>query len=290
MCLAVLAAIPMLAAAWSIAAQPESKPAPGKDKDAEKERLKREGKGLFDHPQTPPGGGDEPNAGPKGWAVVIAAFRGDGRDQAAAALLSKVRSEGGLPEAYTAHRNEAVIVAVGDFPSPDDDRARKELARIQQLEIGGVKPYAGAMLAPPLEWKMAGGMPQFNLARARQIYGDRAMYTLQVGVYGRMDLKGVPTEADLAEARKAAEQAAARLRQEGELAFYYHGPTMSMVTVGVFDTNDFDPQIAGFKSIRLRDTQKRNPYNLYNGEGMRVKVKGQNAQLQPSNLVEVPKK
>ena len=44
---------------------------------------------------------------------------------------------------------EAVIVAVGSFPAPDDERARKELIRIQNLEVGGERPYAGAMLAPP---------------------------------------------------------------------------------------------------------------------------------------------
>ena len=264
-------------------------PAPKSEPD--KERLKREGKELFNQPRgAQPGQAEQPGAGPKGWAVVIAAFRGEQREQVAAEMLSKIRSEGGLPEAYVARRNEGVIIAVGDFPSPDDEQARKELARIQGIEIGGVKPYSGVMLAPPLEWKMAGSTPQFNLARAKELYGERALYTLQVGAYGRMDIKGTPNEADLAEARKAAEQAAVKLRQEGEMAFYFHGPTMSMVTVGVFDNTDFDPQAASFKSARLRDTQKRNPYNLYNGAGIKVKVRGQADRLQPSNLVEIPKK
>jgi hypothetical protein len=264
-----------------------SKPA-SPSPQSEKDKLKDEGKKLFN---TPAPGGDAADAGAKGWAVVIAAFKGEGHEQQAATMLDKIQKEGGLPEAYIAHRRDAIIIAVGDFPTPEDERAQKELARVQSMEVGreGIKPYASAMLAPPLDWKMEGSLPQFNLASARKLYPD-ALYTLQVGVYERGDLR-FPSEADLKEVRKAAEEAAVKLRQEGELAFYYHGPTMSMVTVGVFDASDFDPQVPGYNSPRLRDAKKRNPYNLDNGKGILVKVKGmKEPQLQPSGLVEIPKR
>jgi hypothetical protein len=277
---------------------PETKPKPAATTPApaptttttagDKDSLKEEGKKLFGQPGVTAASGE---SGAKGWAVVIAAFKGDGNEQNAATMLDKIRKEGGLPEAYVAKRNEAIIIAVGDYPTPDDDRAKKELTRIQTMEVGreGMKPYASAMLAPPLDWKMVGNMPQFNLAKAKETYGAGALYTLQVGVYERGDIAH-PREADLKEVRKAAEEAAAKLRGEGELAFYFHGPTMSMVTVGVFDTSDFDPQIPGYNSPRLREVKKRNPYNLDNGKGIKVKLKGQKeAQLQPSGLVEIPK-
>jgi hypothetical protein len=204
-------------------------------------------------------------------------------------MLNKIRTEGGLPEAYAARRNDAVIIAVGDFPGPEDEQAKKELTRIQNLEIGrSGKPYAAAMLAPPLDFKMVGSMPQFNLAKAKELYGDHALYTLQVAAYGRLDLKS-PTEADLKEARQKAEEAAARLRGEGEMAFYFHGPSMSMVTVGVFDSDDYDPQIPGYNSPKLREAKKRNPLNLYNGAGIKDKVRGQREQMESSRLVEIPK-
>src|SRR5207249_754255 len=119
-----------------------------------------------------------------------------------------------------------------------------------QTEVGGQRPYVGAYLAPPPAGQMPGSLPQYNLLRAREAFGEKALYTLQVGVYGRRDLEH-PSEADLAEERRAAEEAAFRLRQEGELAFYYHGPQMSTVSVGVFDQTDFDPQTPTVKSARL---------------------------------------
>lgn len=265
-------------------AKPTAKP---QGASPDKKSLKDEGKELFNQPGA--GKGDAAAGDAQGWAVVIAAFRGEDREQAAAKALAKVRSEGGLPEAYAARRREAMVIAVGDFPAPDDERAKAELTRIQKLEINGSKPFASAMLAPPLDFKMAGSMPQFNLVKAKQLFGEQALYTLQVAAYGRLDVER-PTEKDLAEPRAAAEQAVAKLREEGEQAWYYHGPSMSMVCVGVFDQTDFDPQLPNFKSPKLRETQKRHPYNLYNGAGLRVKRKGERGQsMQPSSLVEIPK-
>lgn len=253
--------------------------------------LKDEGKELFGKSGSGGSGGAGNDSGgdARGWAVVIAAFRGEDREAAAAKALAQVRGEGGIPEAYVARRREAMVIAVGDFSSPDDERAKSELTRIQKLEINGNRPFASAMLAPPLDFKMAGSMPQYNLVKAKQLFGEQALYTLQVAAYGRLDLDR-PGEKDLVEARAAAEQAVANLRQEGEQAWYYHGPSMSMVCVGVYDQTDFDPQLPNLKSTKLRETQKRHPYNLYNGAGLKIKRKGERTQtLQPSSLVEIPK-
>src|SRR5205085_2603032 len=94
-------------------AKPEAKP------PTPAEKLKQEGKELFGQPGAAQG--DKNESGAKGWAVCIAAFKGEGHEQAAATLLAKIRSEGGLPEAYTAKRNDAVIIAVGDFSGPEDE-------------------------------------------------------------------------------------------------------------------------------------------------------------------------
>ena len=224
----------------------------------------------------------------QGWSVVISVFRGEEETQAAAVMLGRIRGEGGLPEAYTQKRDEATVIAVGNFPSANGP-AETELKRIQSMQVAGKQPYGGAYLAPPPFGAMPGNTPQYNLLQARQQFGKNALYTLQVGVYARDDL-AQPTPKDLAEMRAAAEQAAIRLRKEGELAFYYHGPRRSMVTVGVFDSNDFDPQVPQFKSQRLIDAHKRFPNNLYNGEGIREKRKDGTSRIQPSNLVTIPEK
>lgn len=254
--------------------------------ESETDRIKREGRELFNRPAG--GGRGASETGAKGWAVVIAAFKGEDREKAAAAMLNRCRAHG-LVHAYAARRRETVIVAVGDFDSPDDPRALAELRRIQGIEVDGIRPYEKmAMLAPPLDWKMAGSTPQFDLGRVKKALGDDALYTLQVGAYGRRDLDQ-PTQEDLAPLRKAAEEAVASLRSEGEQAFYYHDRQMSMVTVGVFNTTDYDPQVPTLKSRRLREAQTRHPLNLYNGAGIRVKHKGGRVEMQSSMLVEIPK-
>ncbi len=282
---------------------PEKKPAEKKPAEAapvekapetERERLRREATGLFG----PRGGSDseQPNpkgetggTGPAGWTIVLAVFRGQERESASRVMLQRVRDEGGLPEAFSVRRNDAVVVALGDFAGPDDPGAREQLARVQALAFGGGRPYQQAFFSPPIAGKMEGLSPQYNLSRAKEIYGDAAIYTLQVGVYGRLDLKSA-TEKDLAEARKAAEIAAFKLRQEGELAFYYHTPQLSMVTVGVFDLTDFDPQTPGYQSSRLRELRRRFPYNLYNGAGIKQRSKAAGESMQTSSLVALPGK
>lgn len=257
-------------------AKPKAKPADG---DA-KPTLKDEGKAVF-----------APEAStPNSWTIALVAFRGDGADEAGRMALHKVQTEGGLPRAFSERRGDAVVICHGAFDSPDSPQASQELKRVQAIDIGGKRPYADAILSPPLQATNLGSSPQFNLVQAKAMLGDEALYTLQVAVYGRRDLLK-PTEADLAEGRKAAETAALRLRQEGEQAFYYHGPRMSMVTVGIFGIEDFDPQTPSYKSTRLIEAQKRHPYNLYNGAGIKEKIAGaKDSRLQPSSLVAIPTK
>lgn len=246
-----------------------------------------------ERPASAPKGGDkktpakeaEPPARAESWTIVLAAFRGDGAQGDAMRALSEVRASG-LADAFVEARGENVIVAFGRYAAPDDAAAADALQRIRGLTVGNIQPYAGAFLAPPFTVQM-GSRPEYNLLTAKQRYGEDALYTLQVGAYGRDDLPR-PTEADLKEARKAAEEAAAKLRQEGEMAFYYHGPNRSMVTVGVFMLDDFDPQTPGYQSHRLQEARKRFPHNLYNGAGIRITRPGQKPHLQPSRLVNLP--
>lgn len=254
------------------------------DEQKQKEKILEEGRKLFNKD------GDKPAAAEQGgWSVLVAIFRGEKHEEAAAQALAEFRTRGMLPEAFAQKRGEATCILLGEFSGPDDPAAQAELKRIQSIEINNEAPYTTSYLAPPYKANLKGSLPQYNLSQAKLLYGKRAIQTLQVGVYGREDIDR-PTEADLKECRKAAEDAVVKLRQEGEMAFYYHGPRRSMVCIGVFDLTDFDPQVPNYKSARLRDAQKRFPYNLYNGQAIRIKRPGQAATLQPSNLVAIPDK
>jgi hypothetical protein len=193
------------------------------------------------------------------------------------------------------------VVAVGKFPDPSSPEALAMLEKVRAIAVGGKKPFTGAFLAPPGELTNLGQRPEFNLARAKEQFGDRAVYSLQVAAYGRKDIideqKRSPTEEELKEARRAAEEAAASLRQQGELAFFYHGPRYSMVTIGVWNDGDFahkeDPQAgtrAHSENPDLTALRKRFPNNLYNGAGVKVKSKVEGEQMQASFTVRIPER
>lgn len=239
------------------------------------------------------------------WTIVLASvIVGEDavqtRDALAQEALTRVQTKGGLPEAYTVVRGRAAVIVYGRYPSPDDPAAQKDLARVRATTVDGATPFADSYLSPPSSDAFKGSLPEYDLRNARSQFGPkRARYTLQVGVYGEADpRKPLPTAKELKEIRAAAEQAAVTLRREGELAFYYHGPSRSMVTIGLFNDADIDAKQPGGESQALRDLRQRQPNNLLNGKGLLEHIKADpdkaaknakgSTRLQASRLVAVP--
>lgn len=229
------------------------------------------------------------------WSIVIVAFTGDQQSEGASLGLIKAQTEGGLPEAYMEKRDNATVIAYGRYEGPDDPRALADLERVRTFRINGRTPFASALLAPPDPRHLAGSLPDLDLRNAKELFGkDRALYTLQVAIYGRADRSPASKE-EIVEYRKAAEAAAVILRRDGELAFYYHAPERSMVTVGVFGQDDYEPlHRSGFESPALVQARQQHPLNLLNGQGIRERIPGVRGdgpevyRLQPSTLVGVP--
>lgn len=225
------------------------------------------------------------------WIILIEAFRGDDRNALAESTLAGVRTDGGLPDAYIEERGDTTVLGYGRYPGPDDRRARADLSRIQTMEFSGARPYAMARLMPPV---VEGSRPELDLRNAKKTFGEKALYTLQVGVYSRED-GGRPAPDEIAEFRRFAEEAVAKLRADGDPAFYYHGPLRSMVTVGMFGADDFDAQ-TGAESAEIRRLREKFPYNLQNGKGVRERMTVTSTQghqskverMQKSALVAVP--
>jgi len=211
------------------------------------------------------------------WRIVLAAFSGPDAVQRAQAALPIVQGRGGVPEAIVEPRRRGAVIAVGAFDDPASRAAQRELARVRAIEVDGRPAYPTAFLAPP-EAQRLGSDPELDLATARERFGQSIRYTLQVGVY----------ESDRrAEAARAAEEAAATYRRDGELAFYYHGPNRSMVTIGLFTERDYDPQ-SGRMSDELRALMSRHPKHLYNGMGVRQRLADGSVVDQAPRLVRVP--
>lgn len=242
----------------------------------ERGELRETGRALF-------GSGESRAVRGEGWSVVLISFRGSNREQVAAEALERVRTRGGLADAYIQQRGENVsAVAYGRYSSPGDAAAQRDLERIRRVTIDGGQPFASAFLAPPVVTAERGPLRELDLRNAREIHGSQVIYTLQIGVYD----PGAGGDASaMQETRRAAEQAAAQLRREGELAFFYHGPNRSMVTIGLFTDRDHGGSFG--ESAELQRAREQFPHNLLNGQAMRLQGAA-GSRLQPSFLVQVP--
>lgn len=232
------------------------------------------------------------------WSILIVAYQGELQDANAARALENIRTLGGLREAYTERRGSATVIAYGRYASPDDPEAQTDLKRIRSVTIDGGRPFAGAVLVPPPVLYSVGQHPEYDLRNARRELGEQAMYTLQIGIYKRMDGRR-PTPSDIAEFRRAAEEAVVELRREGVPAFYIHMPESSTVTVGVFGPNDYvlpnDPwREQPYRSPELIKWRERFPHNLVNGATVYSRVPGipesdpRSRRVQESSLVLIP--
>lgn len=211
-----------------------------------------------------------------GWTIALATFNGPSAKVDAAEALPAIQAGSGFGGLFVEHRKRGSFVASGRYSSENDPRAIADLERFREYERNGIRPFGRAFLAPPVGGAI-GNRPEINLKQAKAIFGRDALYTLQVAVY---------ESKDRGESMRAAEEAAYIYRQDGELAFYYHGPTKSMVTIGVFGDRDVDVE-AGMESAELMSLRQRHPLNLFNGMAIRETTLGRTRE-QGSQLVQVP--
>lgn len=238
--------------------------------------LRSEGRQVFGGDGAT-GNPDQPLVRPPAWRVALAVFSGPDGVARANAALPIIQRQGNMPEAFVEPRKSGAIIAYGAYDQPDARQAQRDLERIRTMTINGQLAYPRAFLAPP-QGGVSGAIPEWNLANAREQYGDSAKYTLQVAVY---------ESERRAEAMRLAEQAASTYRRDGELAFYYHGPNRSMVTIGVFSDRDFDPA-SGRTSAELQEVMSRHPAHLVNGMGVRETLSDGSTRMQPPQLVRIP--
>ena len=252
----------------------------GSPSASDSQRVREQGRELFTPAARPADG--------QAWAIVLAVISGG--DELVPRALGQIRAMG-LPEAYAERRSDrGTAILYGRYDGPEGRAAQADLARIRDHVVDGGRPFAHAFLAPPTVG-IGGSTPQYDLRGVWAAFGPDALYTLQIGAYGRSDREH-PAPDELAEFRRLAEQAVGQLRREGEPAFYFHGPNMSMVTVGVFGPDDHDPTNPLAESVELADLRLRFPNNLLNGKGVQETVRttqGPRKILQRSRLVAIPK-
>lgn len=254
------------------------------------DKYKNEAAGVF-APDAAPAADPSVPVESTGWSVVVA-IPPTGRQDDAQRMLGTIQAAG-LPEAYLALRNGRPVIAYGRYDDPGSPEAQGGLARVRSAQVSGTTPFASAMLTPPsARVGTVAGNADYDLRNVKKRRPE-ALYTLQIGVYGRGDFQK-PTPEELALFRREAEKAVAQLRAEGDEAYFYHGPHNSSVTIGVFTEDDHDGSTTPpVESARLRTLRERYPNNLLNGEGLMETIRtdtGPVKRLQASRLVAVPQK
>lgn len=228
-----------------------------------------------------------PQQGAALWTISLATVSDamEGRE-----LLAQVRDKAGLPEARLERRGTGYVVAYGRYRDPAMPAARTDLQRVRAIVVDGELPFMQATMLAPAATDTATSLDEFDLRTVKQRLGkEQAIYTLQVNAYGRAD-RARPTPTELKEFRLAAEDAVKKLRADGDEAYYYHGPNMSIITIGVFGPTDYDerrPNVGD--SPRLKSCREKFPNSLLNGMGVRLRSSGQaEGTLQRSQLVTIP--
>lgn len=210
------------------------------------------------------------------WGLVLEYFTGEGHAERAALRSEAIKRQFGRQDVRVRDKRDASVIVLGEYSGPDDREARRDMAWVHGLEVDGRRPWQMAYLSPPSA-RSLGDPNEANLAFARDFFGQEAEFTLQIGVYQSPDSD---------EARRAAELAVEQLRGRGEEAFYYHGPSWSSVTIGLFGAADYDEARGEVLNGEILELQARYPRNLLNGQ---YPIKDKNTgQAQKSLLVHVP--
>jgi hypothetical protein len=211
------------------------------------------------------------------WAIALNRIEGADRLAVAQRQQQQLAKATGM-DIWTRDEGDKAVVYSGRYAGVNDPNAQRDLDRWRRMIAEGAVRLPAVMLVPVVDAPQRGGLPDYDL---RTVQGREA-YTLQIGYYDEQFGKNF---------RDAAEQAAAALRQQGEQAFYYHGPYRSLVTIGAWPesaiTIDLKTGVAAY-GAEVVAVQKRFPHNLGNGLTINEKRAGR-VTTQDSFLVRIPR-
>ncbi|MDP7347824.1 MAG: hypothetical protein QF735_06315 [Phycisphaeraceae bacterium] len=218
------------------------------------------------------------------WAILLDTFDGPGHEQHARQLLEQLAAQHHMPDLWIRSEMTWSQLYRGRYRRADQDQATRDLRQTHLISFAGDRRFRAAAIVPV----GAGPMRLDDPLDLYQFAGDDLM-TLQIGYYDEQYGKDF---------REAAELAAKELREQGDQAFYYHGPNRSLLTVGLFGQEDLVQHTTPGQdgrifvqtqySQRVVELQKKYPHNLGNGLTLLQKQGGRDIGAQPSSLVRVP--
>ncbi len=222
-------------------------------------------------------GGCEPTAQQRELTILLLEYKGPEAVDSAYRLAREL-TEQNLPDVFVVEGPQYGAVCVGRYERLKDPAARKMLARVRGIrDARGQYPFVGVMLMP---------VPEPAPSSKWLLEEAPGVFTLHIASWeapGRKD---------------AAQEYARTLREKGYEAYVYHGPRLSMVTLGAFGLEIFDdpskvgrpgrkPRIVGPTVLGLR---KEFPRMRLEGQlAPMVKRKdGKEVPLVPTGLVRIP--
>jgi hypothetical protein len=218
-----------------------------------------------------------------GFAVLLTSFAGRDRQQKAQQYIADLFRKAQLSDLWFRSVGDRALVYRGRYPDPQDPAAQRDLYQTRITLVDDELPFENVTL-------VSLGLDAQTPAGEHDLRRFPGRYSLQIGYYDE--------RYNGADYRKAAEDAVKRLREDGDEAYYYHGPTMSMVMLGLFGNDDIQQRVTndanGRQTIEpiyseaVMQLQQRFPYNASNGQDPRMALPGQTAPPQPSFLVRVP--
>jgi hypothetical protein len=194
-----------------------------------------------------------------------------GPDSAASAeQVKKQVAEAGLPDVFVVQGADVATVCAGHFTRLDEPKALEMMGKVRAItDVNGTHPFFHVKMIPTPEPTPPNPWP---LTEAK---GYFSLHVASWGTSGRM---------------VKAQTYATQLRQQGYDAYVYHGPRLSMVTIGAFGMDVFeDPAQYGMPNTKPKIV---NPVALELIRRFpRMRIEGEEATGPngiPSVLVEIP--
>jgi len=227
--------------------------------------------------------GKTPSASPAavtdtGWAIALEYLSGPDLNRTAAQRRIALARDLGRDDIAIRKRQDGAVIVLGSYASAADKGAQSDLEWVRAFHRDKTFPFAKAYLLPPQietspdsphsEWDLAG----IRSTRERA----NADLTLQVAVF---DGGG-----NITKARTEAVAFTSRLRESGEDAYYFHGSSLSVVTIGLFSAREADAN-GNPSSAAARAAKKAHPLNLRNGTTPIPDIRGN---PQESALMRIP--
>lgn len=206
------------------------------------------------------------------YSILLGRFYGTGHREQAESLDLRCRREAGWQETFVVHEANRSSVYRGAFA--DRQAAREPLVNTKRFRTpDGAMPFVMSILVPYPRREPVGD-ERYDLSRI-----EEGTYTVVVEVYydetdseetylaaeGRTSKRRV-TDRYLAAARRCEE-----LREEGQEAYYYHGPGNSLVTVGIFPDSSIQIEMVDGKEEkrivdpRMNAVLRAHPHLYING-------------------------